>query len=75
MRFRRSACDVRRKSGRRDSNSRHPAWEASALPLSYARVNQSANPIWLDQISVLSSKVTGTFPVIATLGRKNTMDR
>lgn len=26
-----------KESGRRDSNSRHPAWEASALPLSYAR--------------------------------------
>ena len=28
-------------SGRRDSNSRHPAWKARALPLSYSRQQAS----------------------------------
>ncbi len=28
-----------RKSGRRDSNPRRPAWEAGILPLNYARKN------------------------------------
>ena len=28
---------IKRASGRRDSNSRHLAWEANALPLNYSR--------------------------------------
>ncbi len=28
----------KRVSGRRDSNSRHLAWEANALPLNYSRI-------------------------------------
>ena len=30
---------IRKKSGRRDSNSRMLAWEANALPLGYSRLN------------------------------------
>jgi hypothetical protein len=31
-------------SGRRDSNPRHPAWEAGALPLNYSRTIKFQNP-------------------------------
>ena len=32
------------KSGRRDSNPRHPRWQRGALPLSYSRVRLPAKP-------------------------------
>ena len=36
-----------RESGRRDSNSRHFAWEANALPLNYSRIRAIKNIIAL----------------------------
>src|SRR6266404_7685858 len=38
----------RKWSGRRGSNPQHPAWEAGALPLSYARLLSSAKIISSD---------------------------
>jgi hypothetical protein len=40
-----AAGSARTKSGRRDSNSRRPAWEASTLPLSYARRSNTSKCI------------------------------
>jgi hypothetical protein len=43
-----TACftDERSWSGRRDSNSRQPAWKAGALPLSYSRMRLSVPDSW-----------------------------
>src|SRR5690349_3757466 len=48
-----SAAD-QKKSGRRDSNPRHSAWEADVLPLNYSRLAGSPEP------SILYAK--GQFP-------------
>lgn len=61
------------ESGRWDLNPRHPAWEASALPLSYARIWGSEDPrVSLHprklrrRVEVLGDRVALTAPDVTT---------